>query len=192
MAPVGMTGIALTATIAAYVCLGTLAWSGLHHARRPQMLLRVLEQQGWRRGMRWLLGVSVIGLELTIGAAGFVAAVLGGADDGVVLPLSAAAVLYAVYALYGAVLTRRGDVVPCGCSGAASYPVNVWVVARALVLSVGSAFAAVAGRQILPLRPLTATVTLAVLASGALGLILWELPAALHDPRSSPLAQEGV
>jgi hypothetical protein len=35
-------------------------------------------------------------------------------------------------------------------------------------------------------------VTLAVLASSALGLILWELPAALHDPRPSPLAQEGV
>jgi hypothetical protein len=186
-----MTAIALTATIAAYVCLGTLAWSGLHHARHPQGLLRVLERQGWRRGMRWLLGMSVIGLELTIGAAGF-AAVLGGADDAVLLALSAAAMLYAVYALYGAVLTRRGDAVPCGCSSAAGYPVNVWVVARALVLSVGSAFAAIAGQQILPLWPLNATVTLAVLASSALGLILWELPAALHDPRPSPLAQEGV
>jgi len=186
-----MTAIALTATIAAYVCLGTLAWSGLHHARHPQGLLRVLERQGWRRGMRWLLGMSVIGLELTIGAAGF-AAVLGGADDAVLLALSAAAMLYAVYALYGAVLTRRGDAVPCGCSSAADYPVNVWVVARALVLSVGSAFAAIAGQQILPLWPLNATVTLAVLASSALGLILWELPAALHDPRPSPLAQEGV
>jgi hypothetical protein len=186
-----MTAIALTATIAAYVCLGTLAWSGLHHARHPQGLLRVLERQGWRRGMRWLLGMSVIGLELTIGAAGF-AAVLGGADDAVLLALSAAAMLYAVYALYGVVLTRRGDAVPCGCSSAAGYPVNVWVVARALVLSVGSAFAAIAGQQILPLWPLNATVTLAVLASSALGLILWELPAALHDPRPSPLAQEGV
>ena len=186
-----MTAIALTATIAAYVCLGTLAWSGLHHARHPQGLLRVLERQGWRRGMRWLLGMSVIGLELTIGAAGF-AAVLGGADDAVLLALSAAAMLYAVYALYGAVLTRRGDAVPCGCSSAAGYPVNVWVVARALVLSVGSVFAAIAGQQILPLWPLNATVTLAVLASSALGLILWELPAALHDPRPSPLAQEGV
>jgi len=186
-----MTAIALTATIAAYVCLGTLAWSGLHHARHPQGLLRVLERQGRRRGMRWLLGMSVIGLELTIGAAGF-AAVLGGADDAVLLALSAAAMLYAVYALYGAVLTRRGDAVPCGCSSAAGYPVNVWVVARALVLSVGSAFAAIAGQQILPLWPLNATVTLAVLASSALGLILWELPAALHDPRPSPLAQEGV
>jgi hypothetical protein len=186
-----MTAIALTATIAAYVCLGTLAWSGLHHARHPQGLLRVLERQGWRRGMRWVLGMSVIGLELTIGAAGF-AAVLGGADDAVLLALSAAAMLYAVYALYGAVLTRRGDAVPCGCSSAAGYPVNVWVVARALVLSVGSAFAAIAGQQILPLWPLNATVTLAVLASSALGLILWELPAALHDPRPSPLAQEGV
>jgi hypothetical protein len=187
-----MTAIALTATIAAYVCLGTLAWSGLHHARHPQLLLRVLERQGWRRGTRWLLGMSVIGMELTIGAAGFVAAVLGGADDAVLPALSAAAILYAVYALYGAVLTRRGDAVPCGCSSAAGYPVNVWVVARALVLSVGSAFAASAGQQILPLWPLNATVTLAVLASGALGLILWELPAALHDPRPSPLAQEGV
>ena len=187
-----MTAIALTATIAAYVCLGTLAWSGLHHARDPQVLLRVLERQGWRRGMRWLLGMSVIGLELTIGAAGFVAAVLGGADDAVLLALSAAAILYAVYALYGAVLTRRADAVPCGCSSAASYPVNVWVAARALVLSVGSAFAAIVGQQILPLWPLNATVTLAVLASGALGIILWELPAALHVPRPSPLAQEGV
>jgi hypothetical protein len=187
-----MTAIALTATIAAYVCLGTLAWSGLHHARHPQLLLRVLERQGWRRGMRWLLGMSVIGLELTIGAGGFVTAVLGGAGDVVPLALSAAAILYAVYALYDAVLTRRGDPVPCGCSSAADYPVNVWVVARALVLSVGSAFAASAGQQILPLWPLNATVTLAVLASSALGLILWEFPAALHDPRPSPLAQERV
>ena len=187
-----MTAIALTATIAAYVCLGTLAWSGLHHARHPQLLLRALERQGWRRGTRWLLGLAVIGLELTIGAAGFVAAVLEGADDAVLLALSAAAILYAVYALYSAVLTRRGDAVPCGCSGAASYPVNVWVVARALVLSVGSAFAAITGQQVLPLWPLNATVTLAVLASSAFGLILWELPAALHDPRPSPLAQEGV
>jgi hypothetical protein len=187
-----MTAIALTATIAAYVCLGTLAWSGLHHARHPRLLLRVLERQGWRRGLRWLLGMSVIGLELAIGAAGFIVAVLGGADDAVPLALSAAAILYAGYALYGAVLTRRGDAVPCGCSSAAGYPVNVWVVARALVLSVGSVFAASAGQQILPLWPLNATVTLAVLASGALGLILWELPAALHDPRPSPLAREGV
>jgi hypothetical protein len=187
-----MTAIALTATIAAYVCLGTLAWSGLHHARHPRLLLRVLERQGWRRGLRWLLGMSVIGLELAIGAAGFIVAVLGGADDAVPLALSAAAILYAGYALYGAVLTRRGDAVPCGCSSAAGYPVNVWVVARALVLSVGSIFAASAGQQILPLWPLNATVTLAVLASGALGLILWELPAALHDPRPSPLAREGV
>ena len=187
-----MTAIALTATIAAYVCLGTLAWSGLHHARHPKVLLRILERQGWRRGTRWLLGISVIGLELTIGAAVFVAAVLGGADDAVPLALSAAAILYAAYALYGTVLTRRGDALPCGCSGAASYPVNVWVVTRALVLSIASAFAASAGQQILPLWPLNATVTLAVLASGALGLILWELPAALHDPRPSPLAQEGM
>jgi hypothetical protein len=187
-----MTAIALTATIAAYVCLGTLAWSGLHHARHPQVLLRVLGRQGWRGGMRWLLSGSVIGLELAIGAAGFAAAALGGADDAILLALSAAVVLYAIYAVYGAVLTRRGDAVPCGCSSAAGYPVNVWVVARALVLSVGSAFAAIAGQQVLPLWPLNATVTLAVLASGALGLILWELPAALHDPRPSPLAREGV
>ena len=186
-----MTAIALTATIAAYVCLGTLAWSGLHHARHRRQLPLVLERQGWRRGMRWLLGMSVIGLELTIGAAGFVA-VLGGADDAVLLALSAAATLYLVYALYGAVLTRRGDAVPCGCSSAAGYPVNVWVVARALVLSVGSAFAAVAVQQLHPIWPLNATVTLAVLASSALGLILWELPAALHDPRPLPLAREGV
>jgi hypothetical protein len=139
-----------------------------------------------------LLGMSIIGLESTIGAAGFVAAVLGGADDAVLLALSAAAILYAVYALYGAVLTRRGDAVPCGCSSAAGYPVNVWVVARALVLSVGSAFAAIAGQQVLPLWPVNATVTLAALASSALGLILWELPAALHDPRPAPLAQEWV
>ena len=110
-----MTAIVLTATIAAYVCLGTLAWSGLYHARHPQLLLRVLERQGWRRGTRWLLGLAVIGLELTIGAAGFVAVVFGGADDAVLLALSAAAILYAVYDLYSAVLTRRGDAVPCGC-----------------------------------------------------------------------------
>lgn len=187
-----MTALALTATIAAYVCLGTLAWSGLDHARHPQVLLQVLERQGWPRGMRWLLGASVLGLELTIGAAGFVAVVLGGADDAVLLALSAAGILYVVYALYGAVLTRRGDGVPCGCSSAAGYPVNIWVVARALVLSVGSAFAAMASQQILPLWPLNATVTLAVLASSTFGVILWELPAALHDPRPSPLAQEGV
>jgi hypothetical protein len=188
-----MTAIALTATIAAYVCLGTLAWSGLAHARHPEVLLRVLERHGWRRGLRWLLGASVIGLELTIGATGFVAAVLGGAHDAVLLALSAAAMLYAVYALYGAVLTRRGDAVPCGCSSAAGYPVNVWVVVRALVLSVGSAFAAMTAEQIVPLWPLDTTVMLAVLASSALGVILWELPAALHNPRPPPpLAQEAV
>jgi hypothetical protein len=187
-----MTAIALAATIAAYACLGTLAWSGLDHARHPQVLLRVLQRQGWRRGLRWLLGSAVLGLELTIGTLGLGAAVLGGADATVVLALSAAAMLYVVYAVYGAVLARRGDAVPCGCSSAAGYPVNVWVVARALVLSVGSAFAAMASQQILPLWPLNATVTLAVLASSTFGVILWELPAALHDPRPSPLAQEGV
>jgi hypothetical protein len=187
-----MTAIALTATIAAYVCLGTLAWSGLDHARHPQVLLQALERQGWQRGLRWLLGASVLGLELTIGAAGLVAAVLGGVDDAVLLALSAAAMLYAVYALYGAVLTRRRDAVPCGCSSAAGYPANVWVAVRALILSVGSAFAALASQQILPLWPLNATVTLAVLASSTLGVILWELPAALHDPRPSLLAQERV
>ena len=187
-----MTAITLTATIAAYVCLGTMAWSGLGHARHPQVLMRVLERQGWRRGMQWLLGMLVLGLELAIGAAGLVAVLQGRADAAVRLALSASAILYAVYALYGAVVTRRGDAVPCGCSSAAGYPVNVWVVARALVLSVGSAFAAIAGQQILPFWPLNATVTLAVLASSALGVILWELPAALHNPRPSPLVQEGV
>jgi hypothetical protein len=186
-----MSALALTATIAAYTSLGTLAWSGLGHARNPQVLMRILDRQGWRSSTRRLLGASVLALELTIGVAGLAAALVG-FHAGTVSLATSAAILYTVYARYSTALVRQGDAVPCGCSGAADHPVNVWVVARALILLAGSTVAAAASPEVLPLWPLNATVTLALLSSTTLGVILWQLPAALHDPRPSPLVQRGV
>jgi hypothetical protein len=186
-----MSAFALIGTVAAYTTLGTLAWSGFRHARSPQALVHILQRHGWRKAMQWPLAASVIGLELLVGIVGLVA-VLAGSPVIRVLSLSMAALVYAAYALYGAALARRADAVPCGCSSVAQHPINIWVVARAGMLLAGAIFAAAASTSMRSPWPLDASMLLAILASGALGIILWELPAALHHPGSAMLVREGV
>jgi hypothetical protein len=186
-----MGAFALIATVAAYTTLGTLVWSGFRHARSPRSLVHILQRHGWRKAMQRPVAASVIALELLVGTVGL-AAVLTGLPVISVLSLSMAALVYAAYAIYGAALAQRADAVPCGCSSVVQHPINIWVVARAGTLLAGAVFAAAASTNMRSPWPPDASMLLAILASGALGVILWELPAALHHPGSATLVREGA
>ena len=88
----------------------------------------------------------------------------------------AAAVLLALLAGYAAWVVRRGRGGPCGCSRAA-LPMTGWVGVRA------GALAALALAGAASARPDAATeLPVVLLAAATLACLLWQLPAAMHDP----------
>jgi Methylamine utilisation protein MauE len=171
-------------TVAAYTVFGTLLFSAVGHVRRPAVLQRALvEQEVIPERLQGPVVAAVIITESAIGVAGLVAlARLPAGDRLGRVTLLAAGTLLLVYAGYGWFLERHRPGVPCGCT-VWDYPVSEWLAVRALLLCVPAFLAAVVADHILPIS-LENTRHLAVtwLASVSFGVVIWNLPAALHDP----------
>jgi hypothetical protein len=176
----------MLAGVAGLIALGTLLATGLAHLRRPGALRSAVA------GHRLLpapaaVAAMVTAAELACGAAGLVG--VARADTAPLRAgLAAAALLCLAYAGYSWLATRSGVAAPCGCAGPA-VPMSGWVTTRALVLA---ALACVA-LGATPRPGWTAGQSaVALLAAATLGLALWQLPAALHDPVATPRPTRGV
>lgn len=121
-------------------------------------------------------------------------AVLAGTPASLHAAGTGAAALFTTYAMYGRLVlrTRPGlpdrPAPPCGCAGAARTPLTGWAVARAALLA---ALAATAATGAWPAAALDGSrLAVAALAGAAFATLLWQLPAALHDPARRPAGTE--
>jgi hypothetical protein len=176
----------LLGSVAAGTVLVTLLAAGVGHLARPGVLPaalaahRVLPAPG-------PVAVVVTAAEVGLGGAGVAGLVLGerGAGPGLLAAgLAGAALLLALVAGYGWYVLAVGAGGPCGCSHA-ELPMSGWVVARAAVLA-GLAGLALARRgSVLPLGWPGSQLGTALLAVAAFSVLLWQLPAAMHDPTTA-------
>ncbi|MBO2453946.1 hypothetical protein J4573_43135 [Actinomadura barringtoniae] len=167
-----LAGIAMIAV--PLVLLGALAG----HLRRPGVLPAALRaHRTVPRSLVVPVAVAAVAAEALLGlvaAAGVVlwqAGLVRGA-------LAGAAVLLAIYALYGAYVRPRG--VPCGCAGDLNAPMTGWVAGRAAVLAALSVAGAVWG---LPDDTDALPLAVTVIAGAVFAVILWTLPQAMIETK---------
>ena len=169
------------ALIAALTAFGTLAWSGFGHMLRPRGFRADIAEQ---RLVHSALAAGVAGVvviaELTIGACGVASLLAGSAGTAKWFGVAATA-LYLAYAGYNALLLLLRPEAPCGCDNAGTR-VSAWSIGRATGLAAAAATAA-AGSPTTVAGIATLEVAIVGLASGALAVSLWNLPAALAVPQ---------
>ncbi len=118
------------------------------------------------------LAVTVIAVEALTGLGGAAALLLW--LDGPMRAASwAAAVLLALYALYGTFVSRTRTGVPCGCAGDGT-PMTGWVAGRAAALALLALTGALHG---LPAGSTAYEMFIAVAAGLGFAVLLWTLPA---------------
>ncbi len=160
-------------TAGAYAVAGTLLATGVGHLSAPAALPGALRAHGLLPAPA-LVAAAVTAAELGLGGAAVIGLAGGGGARG---PLAGCAGLLALLAAYAAWVVRRRGGGPCGCSRA-DLPMTGWVGARAAALAgLALAGAATAG----PVPP-AAELPIVLLAAAALACLLWQLPAAMHDP----------
>ncbi|MFJ4466940.1 MauE/DoxX family redox-associated membrane protein [Streptomyces sp. NPDC089424] len=166
----------LTAMI---VTLTLLVGAG-SHAAGPGALgeaLRVHGVLGAR--LRRAASVALPLAEGVLGAAG-AAALLGGQVRALQAVLAASTALFGLYAGYTRHVLALGRGGPCGCSRR-DVPLSRWVTRRAAALAcLATAGAVLAGAG--PLRVSAAELVTLLLAALACTVLLWTLPAAMHEP----------
>jgi hypothetical protein len=139
----------------------------------------------WAPSLTMPLAILVALLEAGVGTAGIVSTAFWDAAALQVWLLTAAGLLYAMYATYGLYLLRRRPGVPCACSHD-SDPISASVVARAAGLA---GLAVVALLHVPVAQGLSGLeVVVVALAASAYGITLWVLPTALHDPLATVMA----
>lgn len=159
-------------TAGGYAVAATLLATGAGHLRAPAGLPAALRAHGLLPAPA-LVAAAVTAAELGLGGAAAVGLVRG---EGRVA-LAGCAGLLALLALYAlwVVRARRGG--PCGCSRA-DLPMTGWVGVRAAALAGLALAGAVATGPVPP----AAELPVVLLAAAALACLLWQLPAAMHDP----------
>ena len=178
-------------SVGACCAFGLLAAAGVAHVRDPGSLRVALRAHAlWPRRFEGILAAAVGAAELGLGAAGL--ALLGlGAARPLALAAAGAALLYGAYCGYSAFLLRRRPAAPCGCAGE-DVAVNVWVPARAALLTVAGAGVAIRSEAVLAPSAAPSSLLLVLLAGVALGAALWSLPAAMAVPPEARLREEAT
>jgi hypothetical protein len=174
---------ALIGSVAAYTVLATLLAAGAGHLARPGSLRTAVAAHGVLPAPAAVAAV-VAAAEVGLGGAGAAGLVLGdrGAGRGLLaVGVAGGGLLLALFAGYGWYVTAAGIGGPCGCSHA-ELPMSGWVVARAAGLAGLAAIGLPLVGSVLPLRRPGIELGTVLLAAAAFGLLLWQLPAAMHDP----------
>lgn len=168
--------------VAALTVLSVLLIALVEHGVRPASLPRALAaQQVLPRALAVPVAVGVVAAEAALPLLGGLGMARGA--DGVALlrfSLGAAAVLFAIYALYTRHLVTARDAVPCGCGGEDT-PVSRWVVGRALALAGTALVGLVLADRVVDLGG-AERFAVALAAGLTFALLLWHLPAAMEDP----------
>jgi hypothetical protein len=174
---------ALVASVAAGTVLACLLIACAAHLSRPSALPRALAAH---RVVPVPTVVAALvtaseGLLAGVGAAGLVR---GDGQGLLTAALAGSVVLLALFGGYAwyVTATRRGG--PCGCSRA-PLPMSGWVAGRAFALAGLALVALVALAQadsVAPPRLPGADLAIVVLAVATFTCLLWQLPAAMHNP----------
>jgi hypothetical protein len=172
----------LFGSVAAYTVLATLLAAGAGHLARPGSLPAALAAHRLLPGPR-LVAAAVVAAEIGLGGAGAAGLLLGGGGGGRLLAaaLAGSVLLLALFGGYGwyALAARSGG--PCGCSPV-ELPMSGWVVARAGALAGLAALGLTLAGSVLPLARPGSQLGTVLLAAAAIGVLLWQLPAAMFDP----------
>ncbi|NVI89814.1 MauE/DoxX family redox-associated membrane protein [Actinomadura sp. BRA 177] len=172
-----MTG--LLAGIAAVAVPLVLLASVVGQVRHPRALAAALRaHRVFPRRSAAALAVTVIAVEALTGLGG-AAALLRWLDGPMRAASWAAAVLLALYALYGTFVSRTRTGVPCGCAGDGT-PMTGWVAGRAAALALLALTGALHG---LPAGSTAYEMFIAVAAGLGFAVLLWTLPRALLTER---------
>jgi hypothetical protein len=168
------------ATTAVYIAAGTLLFSGYDHARHPAQYQRLVRWQAiWPVGFEPALVRLVTTAEIALGLAAAALLLLG--PSPVLRPiLLAASGLYLLYGSYGLWLLRQRPAAPCACSTLA-HPTTIWVPIRAFSLAGLTLAGAVLAGELMRAAPTLAFSTILLMSTG-LGVLIWVLPTAMHDP----------
>jgi hypothetical protein len=177
--------IALGATVGGLVAVGLLLVAGFVHGIRFQDFRAQLAQQAiWPARFVALVAVVVVGTELVLGVAGAAALILpnGSAPSnlGPTPMMLAVSAMYIAFTIYGMILLRRRPGAPCGCSASGS-TANVWVPVRSALVATICLLPAAVPDRLVPAAGMPRFVV-ALLAAASFVALLWNLPAALHDP----------
>lgn len=173
---------ALVGSVAAYAVVLTLLAAGAGHLTAPGVLPRALAAHGLLPAPT-MVAILVTVVEGLLGLTGTLALVRADAG-GLRAALGGAAVLLALLAAYAWRVAASGREGPCGCSRAA-LPMTPWVAARAGALAVLAVAGIVLADSVVPPGRPGTDLAVVLLAAAALGSLLWQLPAAMHDPASA-------
>jgi hypothetical protein len=174
-----LTGVA-GVTVAAVLAVGLVG-----HVRRPRALADALRAH--RVLPRHLAAIAAAAGPVLEGAIGFTggAATLLGRAELLRLAMIAAAVVLAAYAAYSRHVLRTRPTVPCGCAGSET-SMSGWVVVRAVAL--GLLATAVAVKPLPVVSADGSQLVITLLAGATFAVLIWQLPAALHDPERTRTA----
>lgn len=181
----------LAATLAGLIALGTLGSSGFFHAQGTRLLREALTRHAiWPFGLTRFVARGITALELSVSASGLAALVALDIGSAPLLryTLLAASLLYLSFFAYTAYLWCTRSDMPCGCSPTCD-EINFGTLIRSGTLLISAVFAVIFTENIMSVA--TADIRLSVVApaSLAVGVALWSLPAALHDPMKARLVQ---
>ncbi|EST35774.1 hypothetical protein N566_17355 [Streptomycetaceae bacterium MP113-05] len=156
------------------------------HLSRPSGLPNALHaHQVLPSGSVRTAAVAVTAAEglLLVGGA---AALLTASRTGLGVVLTVTALLFAGYAGYTRHVLASGRGGPCGCARS-DLPLSGWVTVRAAALAAFAATGALlAGFAGTPQTGSGAQTVTTALAAAAFALLLWTLPAAMHDRGTRP------
>jgi len=172
-------GGAFVGSVAAYAVVVTLLAAGAGHLAAPGVLPRALAAHGLLpapTGVAFLVTAA----EGLLGGAAAVALVRADAD-GLRTALAGAAALLALLGAYAWRVSRHGPGGPCGCSRG-QLPMTAWVAVRAGALAALALAGLVLADSVVPPGRPGIDLVVVLLAAAALGCLLWQLPAAMHDP----------
>jgi hypothetical protein len=162
--------------VGGYVVAATLLAAGAGHLHAPGRLAAALRAHGLVPAPA-MVTAAVTAAETGLGGA--VAVGLFGAP-GLRTALAGSTVLLALLGAYAGWVVASGRGGPCGCSRAL-LPMTGWVGVRAA----GLAVLALAGAVSAGPAASTTELPVVLLAAAALGCLVWQLPAAMHDPATS-------
>lgn len=118
-------------------------------------------------------------METSVGVLGILA-YLSGSTSLLHLTLRITTCIYILYAGFALLLIHIRPGAPCGCAGS-SDQANGWTVARGALLG-GLATLSLSGLSNFMPGEIETVLAPALLASGALGVVIWQLPVALGVP----------
>ncbi|WBB61817.1 methylamine utilization protein MauE [Streptomyces sp. WMMC500] len=178
------------ATATGVVLLALLAGAAAHLSRPGALPEALTEHRLLPRRAVVPAAVAATAAESLLAVAGG-AALLAGHRAALAAVLSAAATVFACYALYTGHALAAGRGGPCGCSRT-DVPLSAWVAGRAWALAGLAAVAATltAGTGDPPGG--AAEWTTAALAAVTLAVLLWALPAAMGQPMATARPPAGA